>query len=133
MSGEIERSSSEAITTSKLELDPEDVNDIITALADLKQFIVLEDFHYLPVETQKDFSVALKAFHEQSRLCFIIVGVWLEENRLTVYNGDLTGRIVSVNADTWTHEELRTVINTGEALLNVQFADSFKDILDSSM
>jgi len=133
VSGEIERSSSEAITTSKLELDPEDVNDIITALADLKQFIVLEDFHYLPVETQKDFSVALKAFHEQSRLCFIIVGVWLEENRLTVYNGDLTGRIVSVNADTWTHEELRTVINTGEALLNVQFADSFKDILDSSM
>jgi len=110
-----------------LELDPEDANDIINALGEFDRFIVLEDFHYLPIETQKDFSVALKAFHEQSKLSFIIVGVWLEEGRLTVYNGDLTGRIVGVNADRWTSDELREVIATGEALLNISFANSFKD------
>lgn len=125
--GEKEESKSTAVTTVPLELDPEDVNDIISALADFKKYIVLEDFHYLPIDAQKDFSVALKAFHEQSAICFIIVGVWLEEGRLTVYNGDLTGRITGVNADLWTKDELCEVISSGEALLNIRFAQSFKD------
>lgn len=125
--GDKEATNTVGSTTKPLELDPEDVNDIIEALGQFDRFIVLEDFHYLPIETQKDFSVALKAFHEQSRLCFLIVGVWLEEGRLTVYNGDLTGRLVGVNADRWTVGELRQVIADGEALLNISFADSFKD------
>jgi len=110
-----------------LELDPDDVNDIICALNSInfKKYIVLEDFHYLSTEAQKDFSVALKAFHEESKLCFIIVGVWLEENRLTVYNGDLTGRVFSINADHWTDEELLKVISGGEKLLNIKFAQEF--------
>lgn len=112
-----------------MELDPEDVNDIIQALSsiDFTKFIVLEDFHYLPTETQKDFSVSLKAFHENSQLCFIVIGVWLEENRLTVYNGDLTGRVTPINADKWTPEELGAVVNAGEALLNISFAPGFRD------
>lgn len=126
---EKEETKSLAVTKAPIELDPEDVNDIISALQYFKKFVVLEDFHYLPVDTQKDFSVALKAFHEQSPLCFIVVGVWLEEGRLTVYNGDLTGRIVGVNADRWTKDELREVISAGETLLNIQFADTFKDLV----
>lgn len=113
-------------TFTPIELDPDDPNDIIEALKAINfgQFIVLEDFHYLPQETQKDFAVALKAFHERSKLCFIIVGVWLEENRLVVYNGDLTGRIVAVNADKWTSDELRKVIAEGSRLLNVTFPET---------
>lgn len=88
---------------------------------------MLEDFHYLSIETQKDFAVALKAFHEESPLCFLIVGVWLEENRLTVYNGDLTGRVVAINADKWRPDELEDVIRVGEELLNIRFADSFRN------
>lgn len=127
LGGEKETENSNSTTTTPLELDPEDVNDIIRALKGFTKFVVLEDFHYLPVDAQKDFSVALKAFHEQSSICFIIVGVWLEEGRLTVYNGDLTGRIVGVNADKWTKAELYEVISVGESLLNIRFAESFKD------
>ena len=125
---EAERQRSTEETTAPLELDPEDVNDIIGALDHVKfdRFIVLEDFHYLPIETQKDFAVALKAFHENSPYCFIIIGVWLEENRLTVYNGDLTGRVLSVNADQWTQQELGEVISSGEKLLNVSFDEKFR-------
>ncbi|MGA7767000.1 MAG: hypothetical protein WCA27_12360 [Candidatus Sulfotelmatobacter sp.] len=125
--GEKEASTTEEKTTTALELDPSDVNDVIAALESIKfnKYIVLEDFHYLPLETQKDFAVALKAFHEASKLCFIVIGVWLEENRLLVYNGDLTGRVVAINADTWTEPELRTVISKGAELLNVQFTDDF--------
>lgn len=128
---ESEREKSLQTTTAPLELDPEDVNDIISALNSINfsKFIVLEDFHYLPAETQKDFAVALKAFHEESKYCFIIVGVWLEENRLTVYNGDLTGRISSINADKWEESELRKVISEGERLLNIKFNDEFIDEL----
>lgn len=125
--GDKEETTSTTQVSKPLELDPEDVNDVIAALGDFNKYIVLEDFHYLPIDTQKDFSVSLKAFHEQSNLCFIIVGVWLEEGRLTVYNGDLTGRIVGVNADAWTEAELREVISDGEALLNIGFANSFKN------
>lgn len=127
--GENERSTTETVTKSPIELDPDDVNDIITALGAFERYIVLEDFHYLPIDTQKDFAVSLKAFHEQSSLCFIVVGVWLEESRLTVYNGDLTGRIVGINADKWSKEELAEVVEAGEYLLNICFSDSFKQAL----
>ena len=124
---EAERERREEIIKAPLELDPEDVNDIIQALQAINfdKYIVLEDFHYLSTETQKDFSVSLKAFHEESKFCFIVIGVWLEENRLTVYNGDLTGRIISINADKWEVEELKTVIQSGEKLLNIKFSDEF--------
>lgn len=70
------REKTEATVRTPLELDPDDVNDIITALKSLEKYVVLEDFHYLSTETQQDFAVALKAFHEQSHLTFIIIGVW---------------------------------------------------------
>lgn len=111
-----------------LELDPEDVNDIIKALESLefKKYIVIEDFHYLKDETQVDFAIELKAFHENSKLTFIIVGVWLEENRLIALNGDLSGRVKSVNADEWTDDNLVQLISIGEKLLNVSIADDEK-------
>ncbi|WP_414586494.1 hypothetical protein [Scytonema sp. PCC 10023] len=130
-SGEAEHGKSTEITQRNLDLDPEDVNDVIAALKaiDFKKYIVLEDFHYLSTETQKDFAVALKAFHEGSKFCFIIIGVWLEENRLIVYNGDLTGRVIAVDADKWTSNELLSVIDKGAELLNIQFSKEFKQTL----
>jgi hypothetical protein len=127
--GEKEDSSTVEKTINNLDLDPADVNDVIAALKKINftRYIVLEDFHYLPIETQQDFAVALKAFHEVSKICFIIIGVWLEEGRLVVYNGDLTGRIVAINADKWADGELRSVIQEGERLLNIQFDAGFKD------
>jgi hypothetical protein len=117
-----------------LELDPSDVNDIIRALEEIEfhRFIVLEDFHYLPLETQEAFSVALKAFHEQSSFTFVIVGVWLDENRLIQFNGDLTGRVLAVNADVWSADELREVINKGEILLNITIDEPVKEELIES-
>ncbi|WP_303845085.1 hypothetical protein [Aeromonas sobria] len=131
---EAERERKEETVKAPLELDPEDVNDIIKALESIyfNKYIVLEDFHYLSTETQKDFSVSLKAFHEESKFCFIIVGVWLEENRLTVYNGDLTGRVFPIDADRWACDELKEVIESGEKLLNINFTDEFKSNLLSN-
>jgi hypothetical protein len=113
----------------KLELDLSDVNDIVTALEEARfsKFIVLEDFHYLPIETQRRFAFALKAFHENSKFCFIVVGVWREKNRLIYFNGDLTNRVVSIDADIWTKDQLIKLIQTGEELLNIEIDQAAKD------
>jgi hypothetical protein len=121
-------------TYSRLELDLHDVNDVVTALSEIEfqKYIVLEDFHYLPVETQRDFSFALKAFHENSKICFIVIGVWKEQNRLIAFNGDLTNRVISINADSWSSAQLRQVIEAGEQLLNITFDKTFADQLVAS-
>ena len=117
------------INKQHLELDLNNTNDVISALKEINfiKFIVLEDFHYLKVESQVDFSISLKAYHEESRLCFIIVGVWLEDDRLTTFNGDLAGRIVSINADEWLDEDIDELFSVSEALLNISFLKEFKD------
>lgn len=112
---------------SYLELDPNDVNDIVRALIECGhgKFIVREDFHYLPDETQRDMAFSLKAFHEKSKITFVVVGVWREENRLIAYNGDLTDRVFVVDVDAWTPASLEEVIPVGESLLNVNFDQEF--------
>ncbi|WP_197458711.1 hypothetical protein [Gluconobacter japonicus] len=87
------------------------------------KFIALEDFHYLSADVQRSFSFALKSYHENSSLCFIIVGVWREQNRLIYYNGDLTNRVISVDVDNWSDENLREVISVGESLLNIKIKE----------
>jgi len=118
-------------TSQSLELELNDVNDIIAAIneANFSKFIVLEYFHYLPVDTQRNFCFALKSFHENSKICFIITGVWREQGRLEYYNGDLNGRIVSIDVDEWSSNELAEVVRAGEALLNVKFDQKFLDDL----
>lgn len=116
-----------------IEIDPADPNDVIRALklADFKKLIVLEDFHYLPEEIQREVAFDLKAFHEKSDYVFIVVGVWLESNKLVLYNGDLAGRLVPVDADRWEREDLLKVITTGEPMLNIEFpVDVRTEILD---
>ncbi len=114
--------------TKHLELDPSDANEIIGALQEIKftRYIVLEDFHYLPYETQQDFAFALKVFHENSKITFIIVAVWREENRLILFNGDLTGRVIPIDADAWDDTQLNKVMSDGEHLLNIQLPSQFK-------
>jgi hypothetical protein len=129
--GELERGTEEKKTLSPLTLDADDVNDLIAALDSInfRKFIVLEDFHYLSPETQRDFAIELKALHEVSSLSVIVVGVWLEENRLIVYNGDLTGRVIPINADLWSKDDLLAVVDEGEKLLNISFDRAFIDEL----
>lgn len=112
----------------QFDVDPSDPNDIARILieASFNKFIILEDFHYLDEEVQQSLAFDLKVFYEVSNLVFIIVGVWLESNRLTMYNGDLAGRISPINADEWAPQQLNEVIVTGEKLLNICFSDSLK-------
>jgi hypothetical protein len=108
--------------------DPRQVIDILKQASD-KKIIVIEEFHYLPERTQRQFAFKMKTFHEISDYIFIVVGVWLEENRLAVLNSDLGGRVASINADIWPRNDLEKVIVKGGELLNVSFPRDFVDQL----
>ena len=126
-----EKATGETREFEPLQIDPADPNDLVRALKsiDFEKFVVLEDFHYLPQETQEHFAFSLKTIHETSEFTFIIVAVWREENRLIVHNGDLAGRVISVDADAWSSDDLLRVFAAGEALLNISFPQKFKDDL----
>ena len=128
--GEYGKNNTEILQSNEFDIDPEDPNDIARVLKEdnFSKYIVIEDFHYLDEEVQKSFAIDLKVFHENSNLIFIVVGVWLEANRLTLYNGDLSGRLATINVDKWTDEELANVVAIGESLLNISFPEKLKEI-----
>ena len=86
----------------------------------------------MPVDTQKYFAFAMKAFFEISNIRFIVIGVWKEADRLASYNGDLRMRIANIDADAWSPSELASVIDEGGRLLNVTFHSDTKDDLIAS-
>ncbi|MFS0704949.1 AAA family ATPase [Cellulomonas sp. 179-A 9B4 NHS] len=114
----------ETVTEQSIPIDLGSAGDIIQLLDEVgyTKFIVVEDFHYLTVEVQKAFASDLKTFYERSSTSFIIVGVWLEANRLIVYNGDLAHRLTSIPADSWEEGELAKVVEAGEPLMNARFS-----------
>ena len=67
---------------------PNDVARIIKKTEYRDKYIILENFHYLDEEIQKEFSFDLRSFLELG-INFVILGVWKEKNRLIQFNGDL--------------------------------------------
>jgi len=132
---EATRSNSTTIEIENIEIDISEANDVIRILKNMNfdKFIVLEDFHYLDIDVQKSIAIDLKVFHEKSDISFIVVGVWMEQNRLALYNGDLTNRVIPINADIWTGDELIAVIRAGESLLNIKIReDAVRAIISAS-
>jgi hypothetical protein len=120
-----------ARTEQQFEIDIEDPNDIARVLtaADFKKLVVIEDFHYLDEDVQKSVAVDLKVFHEISELVFIVVGVWLETNRLVMYNGDLSGRVSAIEVDQWSLADMGAVIELGCTLLNIKIVPTVRDAI----
>ncbi len=114
-------------TYREIEIDLADVDEIIRALDTAKspKYIVLDDFHYLPVATQNDLSVALKVFFDNSEYRFILVGIWAEENKTTFFNRDLVGRIKEISTDYWSPENLKKVVEIGSEKLKITITEDF--------
>jgi pimeloyl-ACP methyl ester carboxylesterase len=109
-----------------------DAQDVIRVLdtASSANYIVIEDFHYLPEQSQLNFATTAKTMLDVSeRHIFIIVGIWLERNRLAYLNKDLAGRVIAINADEWSDGDLLRVIASGEQKLNIAFPPRFVDAL----
>lgn len=126
---ELNKTNSTNITDNYEEIEfnlelPDDVADIITRHGN-KNVIILENFHYLSDEVQKDFAYDLRTFQEL-KIRFVIVGVWKESNRLSQFNGELQDRIDEIPVEPWTDEDFMRIIEKGEHELNVVFSTVLK-------
>jgi hypothetical protein len=87
-----------------------------------KKWIILENFHYLNDDIQKQFAFDLRAFQELG-VRFVVLGVWREKNRMAQFNGDLLDRVVEVPVEPWTEADFRRVAAKGADALNISFSD----------
>lgn len=105
-------------------IDPGSLGYIAQEIKRSKKKIVVEDFHYLSEQEKINLAFDLKAFWD-SKVFFIIIGIWADQNLLTYYNGDLSGRIEEIDIR-WSNEELEQVIQKGSEALNISFEPAIK-------
>jgi hypothetical protein len=82
---------------------------------------VLENFHYLTDDVQRQLAFDLRTFEEMG-LRFVILGVWRERNRLVQYNGDLQDRIAEVPVEPWETPDFQRIVDVGSGILRVTFS-----------
>lgn len=118
--GGLESASKKAYKTVEYNLElAQDISELLKQI-NFEKRIILENFHYLNLETQKQLSIDLRIF-EDYNILFIILGIWREKNRLGQFNGDLLDRIIEIPVEPWEVEDLKRIIAEGEPLLNVSF------------
>lgn len=105
----------------------QDISELLKQIHFNKR-IILENFHYLNQETQKQLSIDLRIF-EDYNILFIILGIWREKNRLWQYNGDLLDRMIEIPVEPWEVEDLKRIVNIGERLLNVSFSNVIDNLI----
>lgn len=102
-----------------------DINDlrfIAKIINESNRKLVIEDFHYLEIEIQKQLSFDLKTLWDYG--CFaVVVGVWGKHNLLTTYNSDLSLRCTEIQI-AWSDDELKEVVSKGCRALNVSLPAS---------
>ena len=97
-------------------------NDVAMLLRQVgnKKAIVLENFHYLNDDMQKQLAFDLRTFQELG-VRFVILGVWREKNRLSQFNGDLLDRVHEIPVEPWYKDDFENVAVRGQAALNIKF------------
>lgn len=103
----------------------QDVGELLLGI-DCKKLCVLENFHYLAEEVQRQLAFDLRTFEEMG-LRFVILGVWKERNRLEQHNGDLQDRVAEVPVEPWEEGDFARVVETGEGHLNIKIAPALRD------
>lgn len=86
--------------------------------------VIIEDFHYLSSEVQRDLAHELKTFWDFG-VYFVIVGVWHRKNFITYLNSDLAGRIHEVPVY-WSNAELEESVKKGAAALRIEISPEIR-------
>jgi hypothetical protein len=107
---------------------PQHIADLLTQIGS-KKWIILENFHYLNDDVQKQFAFDLRAFQELG-VRFVVLGVWREKNRMAQFNGDLLDRVLEIPVEPWTNIDFRRVATKGAQVLNISFTE---DILTAAI
>jgi hypothetical protein len=97
---------------------PQHVADLLRKVR-CEKWVIMENFHYLNDDVQKQFAFDLRAFQELG-VRFVILGVWREKNRMVQFNGDLLDRIIEVPVEPWKTEDFQRVVDKGAKELKIE-------------
>lgn len=90
--------------------------------------IVLDNFHFLSLEAQRELATDIRAFGEKG-IKIIVLGTWRAQNHLQLLNSDLSGRVKTISIEPWSDADLSKVIDKGEKLLNISFSPNIKSAI----
>ena len=107
----------------------QDLSELLRSI-NFQKRIILENFHYLSDDVQKQLSIDLRIF-EDYNILFIVLGIWRERNRLAQFNGDLLDRLIEVPVEPWERADLKRIVAEGLPLLNASFDNVVDYIIDS--
>ena len=107
----------------------QDLSELLRSL-NFNKRVILENFHYLSEDVQKQLAIDLRIF-EDYNILFIVLGIWREKNRLAQFNGDLIDRVIEVPVEPWEREDLKKIVEVGLSLLNTTFSNVVDYIIDS--
>jgi hypothetical protein len=99
---------------------PQDISELLRTTKS-NRAIILENFHYLDDNKQRQLAFDLRTFQELG-IRFVILGVWREKNRLAQFNGDLVDRVHEVPVEPWLRLDFERVARKGEAELRIKFS-----------
>lgn len=95
---------------------------VIEYFKENEKVLVLDDFHYAPMQTQYDIACQLK---EVIRLGFkaVVVSLPYRSDDAIRLNPDLTGRISVIEIEPWRKEELKKIAEKGFSELKIDVED----------
>lgn len=101
---------------------------LIPLLKNSNGILVVEDFHYLEEQTQKEIFQQWKVFTD-NQVSVIVVGTSHHGVDLAYANTDLIGRIKHVDLGRWSDEDLQAIAKKGMSKLNVTFGSQIYSTL----
>lgn len=100
---------------------PQHVSELLRKVRS-KKWVILENFHYLNDDIQKQLAFDLRAFQELG-VRFVVLGVWREKNRMAQFNGDLLDRVVEIPVEPWMEKDFRRVTSKGAEILAISLSE----------
>ena len=97
-------------------------SQVIRHLQKNKNPLVIDDFHYLPRDAQRNIIRALKS-PIFNRVPVIFIAIPHRKFEVIKIEREMTGRVNNLDIPSWQDEELKGIALTGFPLLNVKFID----------
>jgi hypothetical protein len=109
--------------------DHADLEYIASLIRESERTLVIEDFHYLPIDEQKRFAFDLKTLWDYG-VFVVVVGVWSTQNMMITLNPDLSERIEEISI-AWSPGELRRIFEKGCGHLGLRPTSGVSEALAS--
>ncbi len=90
--------------------------------------LVVEDFHYLSEDVQREIFQQWKIFTD-NEISVIVVGTTHHGVDLATANSDLIGRILHIDLGRWSDSDLEKIAKTGMALLGIGKVDAVAKLI----